>query len=835
MILWKFTLREIKSRPGRALLTLLSIMIGVAAVVAVSVSTATTHRAYQEMYESVTGRAALEVVAEGGGTFPQSVVPLLEEIPGVRAAVPLVQQPSILYVKDHRVRLLVLGIDPDRDEAARDYDLQEGTFFESDGALLEVGLARSLGIGVHDNVRLLTRGGVEEIAVVGLLAPRGAAGFNQGGIVFLPLHVAQSFYGRRNSINTASLVLEDGADEQAVKAAIVERLPAGLSVRTPAGRTQLAKQTLQDAEYGLTFAYALILVLACFMILNTFLMNVQERRRQLAVLRALGTTRGQVTGMLLREGLVLGTLGTVLGSLIGLGGAHLLAAAMAQVYSAAIPAIHLSWPPFLLAALLGPGISLVAIYVPARLAGRVSPLEGMRPAVVEEEAPVPRGFAAAAFVVFALTGVLLAACVAGYLPMVMSVYAGAAFTAAFILLIPVVLRPLSRAVADALSPVLGPEGRLAQRQVIRRRARTALTIGLLYVAVSSGVGLGTTILSNVADVRAWQQRTIVGDFFVRAMFPDLATGQAAELPESLGPQIAAIDGVTSVNTLRFVSATVGEEQVVVALREFGGQDDLPLDLRVGQPEEVRRRLLQGDVVIGTVLAKRAGVGVGDTITLDTRAGKKQLRVAGTTTEYLVGGLVVHMEREFGKRLFAVEGVDAFMVKARSDALAGVETQLKAICDQRGLMLHGFADLRRRLDSLMNGVVGSLWGLLGLGYVVAGFAIANTLTMNVLEQTRDLALLRVITMTSRQVRKTILSQAAIIGFIGLVTGIAGGLAGAYIINLVMAAALGRPVQFAVYPGLILATFAAGLALVLVAAWAPAHRAARLNLLIALHYE
>ena len=69
MILWKFTLREVKNRPGRATLTLLSIVIGVAAVVAVTVGTATTHQAYQEMYESVAGRAALEVASESGGFF----------------------------------------------------------------------------------------------------------------------------------------------------------------------------------------------------------------------------------------------------------------------------------------------------------------------------------------------------------------------------------------------------------------------------------------------------------------------------------------------------------------------------------------------------------------------------------------------------------------------------------------------------------------------------------------------------------------------------------------------------------------------------------------------
>ena len=75
-------------------------------------------------------------------------------------------------------------------------------------------------------------------------------------------------------------------------------------------------------QKGLDFAYVTIMALAFFTILNTFLMNVGERRRQLAVLRAIGATRRQLIRMLLLEGLTMGVVGTVLGSLAGLGGAY---------------------------------------------------------------------------------------------------------------------------------------------------------------------------------------------------------------------------------------------------------------------------------------------------------------------------------------------------------------------------------------------------------------------------------------------------------------------------------------------------------------------------------
>ncbi len=91
------------------------------------------------------------------------------------------------------------------------------------------------------------------------------------------------------------------------------------------------------------------------------------------------------------------------------------------------------------------------------------------------------------------------------------------------------------------------------------------------------------------------------------------------------------------------------------------------------------------------------------------------------------------------------------------------------------------------------------------------------------------------MTRRQVRKTIFSQAAIIGLIGLLTGIGGGLIGAYVINLTSIPLLGYAPAFSYHPSLLLVCFVAGMAVILIAAWLPAERAARLNLLIALQYE
>ncbi len=756
---------------------------------------------------------------------------------------PIFQQLTNLYrgkgKSAAQLRMVLMGIDPARDEAVRDYKLEEGQFFpDGEGALLEIGFARGLGVKVGDDIRIFTasRPPIQTVTVVGLLSPQGAAGFNEGGIVFLPLETAQDYFRKPGYVSSTSVILAESADEKTVQAEIARQLPPGVIVRPPAFRTQLAKETLQDAEHGLSFAYQLTLVLAVFMILNTFLMNVGERRRQLAILRAIGTTRRQLLGMMLGEGLLMGTVGTVIGIGVGLGGAFLLSGAMGRMLSVSMPSLRITPAPFLLAAAMGPGLSLLAMYIPARIASRITPLEGMRPAVTGEGRRVPLTFTIIGTVVFVITGSVLAVCVLGFLPIAFAIPAGVVFTAAFVLLIPASLGPFTRAAAAVLYPILRFEGQLARRQVLRRRARTTLTVGVLYVAVSSGIGLGTTIINNVNDVRKWHAQTIVGDFFLRVMFSDQATNKAAYMAESLGDEIRTIPGVSSVDSVRLLPGTSVEGMMATVLvRGFTGDTPLPLDLKEGEPAEVRRRLFDGEVVAGSVLLQKAGKHMGDEITVKTPDGEKRLRVAGVATEYFAGGMVVHMERSVAKRLLGAEGVGIYMITAKPQDRLAVEARLKTLADEQGLLFHSLAELRHRLDGIMNGVIASLWGLLALGFVVAAFGIANTLTMNVLEQTRELAMLRVVAMTRAQVRKTILSQAAIIGAIGLTAGIIGGVTGSYLTNICMMAVLGHSVEFALHPELLAICFAAGIAIVVLAALLPAERAARLNLLIALQYE
>jgi putative ABC transport system permease protein len=855
MALLRFVIREIKGRPGRATLTVLSIVIAVAALVSVNVSTETSSHAYQDMYQRATGLAALEVVAEGGGPYDQPIVASLEQVHGVKAAVPSFRQPTTIRYdaggKPVSVPVNLKGIDPQRDSAVHQLKIEQGQPLKGGSeALVEAGFARALGgAQVDQYITVSTWTGKKRVRIVGLFSSGGQTVVGEGEMVLLPLPTVQAFFKHPEEITVTSIVLADGADEQQVQAAIQEKLPPGLIARSPAFRTRMARETLKEVDRGLTYASQLSLALAVIMILNTFLMNVGERRKQLAILRAIGTTRRQLIGMLLGESLLMGLVGTAIGCVLGLGGAQLLSVLMAKAQGVTMPRLFITRWPFVWAALLGPGLSMLAMFIPAVIAGRITPVEGMRPVISQESGRLPVMFTMSGLAINVVSGGVLLLSILNYLPIKVAIFAGVVFTTAFVLLVPALLGPASWLAGKALHPLLHFEGELARRQVLRRRARTTLTVGILYVAVSSGIGLGTTMTNVVDDVRRWHAQTFYGDFVIQAT--ENAKKGGADLPESMGDELRrAIPGIANIDTLtpiRDVTVSVGKatgvenEEVTVVVRGFTGAGSLHLDLRDGDSEDVRNRLFAGEVVAGSVLLQKTGKKVGDQLSINTRQGPRDFRICGMVTDYMFGGMLVFMERSTAKRALGVEGVGWFIIQAapavQADpaALASLEEQLRLVTTRDGLILHSLTDLRQKLEEIMNGVIAGLWGLLALGFVVAAFGIANTLTMNVLEQTRDLAMLRVVALTRAQVRKSIFGQAAVIGAIGLVTGGLGGLSGAYITNLCTWAVMGHSVDFAFHPGLVGACIGAGLVLVVLAALLPAERAARLNLLIALQYE
>jgi putative ABC transport system permease protein len=594
-----------------------------------------------------------------------------------------------------------------------------------------------------------------------------------------------------------------------------------------AGRSELARATLLSVEQGLAGLGVVAAVTAGLVLLNVFLLGLSERKRSLATLRAVGATRAQVRGLLLREATLLGLAGSVLGVAAGLALAVALTAALGRFMGVALPRPAPSAAALLPAALLGPVVALAAAWLPARRAARLPPLQELLDKPDDHAQSLPSWTAPLGGLLLALAGaavVAVARCrlprplgTALLLPVVGLLAAGSA------LVLPTVAAALLRLGDRLARPRLGVSGTLALGQLLRRPSRTGLTAGALFVALVMAIAFGQVLSDTRADLRAWYRRAIPADYLVRAAMPDTAFLLAPALPEALGDEVAGLEGVARVDRIAFVPARAEGRQVLVLARTFAPDGPPPLDVRAGDPAEVLRRARAGEAVLDTGLARALGLGAGDTLRLETPTGPRPLRVAGTAVEYAVGGQALYLEWGAARRLLPLPGAHVFLVTARPGAAAG--RALRAYCVRRGLLLQANDELRAWIDGRLRRVTAALAALLSLAFVVAALGVACALAMGMRQQRRELAVLRAVGMTRRQVLRVVLGQALLLGLVAAGPGAVAGTGLAWLLERLTNALSGRQVAFQFDVGLVGGACGLTVLASLLAALAPAVRAAR----------
>ncbi len=826
MTFWAYTVREMKRRPARTALTFLGITLGLAVVVATRLAIHTAHRAYGEMATGLAARPALEVTSLAPGVLDAHLAPALRPVAGVAGVLPCLDGVVALTADGGNLSLRLLGVDLSSAEAAALWPLREGRPPEgADEAVVDADLAASLRVAPGRRLRLWAATGPAEIRLTGVLQP-SAGGVS--GVLVVPLASARRLLGIPRGVHRLHVLLAEGADADRVRAEVSARLPPGFTVHEPGGGGALARAALLSAEQALEALGVLALVAAGFVILNTFQLNLGQRRGQFATLRALGATPGQVTGLLLREAALLGVAGTLAGCAAGIGLAVGLLHLVGQYLGTGMPALSFPPGPFVLALVLGPATALGSALLPAWRAGRVRGLEGLAPRRDPPHGRLGRWPVCVGLLLVGAGTVLgVGLCRAWFpAPVADSLLSG---TLALLLIggvaaLPGLAGPLLR-LAEGLP--LGAELAIASRQLRRHGTRTALTAGILFLALAVAVAFGNSLRGAVRDLRRWYGQTVVADYLVRGSMTDTTFALASALPEELGEELCGSSPAAVVDRLAFVPAQAGGRAALVLARTFAPECALPLDLREGEASAVRDGLARGEAVLGTGLAAGLGLHCGDTLTLATSGGPRAVRVAGVASEYAVGGQTLYLEWETARRLLGVPGVHAFLVRARPGGVAALGATLREFCGGRGLLLQSNAELAGLVDRLVGRVSGALWALMALAFVVASLGVVNTLALSVHEQAREFGVLRALGLGWRGVFRVVLGQGVLLWAIGAAPGALAGLGLAYLINRGASPAAVPPIPFRVDALVVAGACALALVTALVAALLPARRAAGLS--------
>ncbi|OGO42219.1 MAG: hypothetical protein A2Z04_02665 [Chloroflexi bacterium RBG_16_57_9] len=814
-----------------------------------SITTASTTRSLKDFFRQFAGSANLTVAPQGndGIGIKSQVLHRLKRRDGVKIALPSTFDTTLLPAKDRDVPILIKGIDPDLERQVNNYKLVGGRFLSDAergyNILLVNVFADRHAIHLGDEVQLTINDESVQFSVVGLLKDEGAAHLNNGNVGFVTLDMAQEIFNLGSRVDRIDLVIDPRiADEPAIleeyRVDLANELGDAYTVTSPEGTGQSVASLLSGLNTGLSIFSMVALFVGALLIYNTFAMTVQERTRELGMLRALGMTRGQVLILVFSESVVLGVIGSLLGIVAGMGLAFPLIALMAQIFGGQIQLSSYAVPAgsLMLSIILGLVTTLVASAMPAFSASRISPVEAMRSRGKGEDGFLLRHG-------WKIGGLLV---VGWILDEVLNLQIQIMFLALFLgvtLMVPAVIVVLERWIRVPVALFYGRPGQLGSMNLERARGRASLTVGVLMVGMVMTVSIGAMSAGFNKSLLGWIEAALGADLFVES------NSQVMRL--ELARDLAAVEGVSVVTPMRYIRVkAVGgtnsggyqafdQDVLMIAIdpRTYpevsGFQFQEPKD-----HDAAIAALADGDAVfISNVIGEQRKLHTGDTIRLRTARGETDFLIAGVVVNFTQTGQTVMASWRDLTRYMADHRVSQFEVKLEpgySQAVVKEEID-SGVGKKRHLEVLMGDEFRRTVVAQARSFFSIFDALVAIAIIVSALGVVNTMTMNVLERVREIGMLRGIGMTRRQVGRMILAEAAAMGFIGGLIGIVVGFPMSYRTLIGMGEATGWHFDY-VFPT---AAFASGIGIVLavsqLAAVYPVWRAGRLKIVEAVQYE
>lgn len=709
--------------------------------------------------------------------------------------------------------------------------LEEGRWPTAPGEIaLDTNAAENGGYEIGDRVNLLTPvGPLEQRATL-----VGTAEFNGGGTAGATLLILDTkgaqllFLGGRDAFTSIALTAAEGVTQQELVDAAAGVLPAGFEA--VAGDTVVSES--EDAvgqflgvieTFLLVFAIIAVLV-GGFIIVNTFSILVAQRTRELALLRALGASRQQVTRSVLLEAAVMAVVASTVGVLLGWALALGLAALFRAVgLDIAGSALDLTPRAVLISYAVGILVTVVAAYLPSRRAGRVAPVAAMRADLVTPRTSVRRR-ALIGTVLLAVGALLATAGVLGA-PGPDAAWVGAA-ALVWVLTVAgissVLGRPVLVSCRALFGRLFGTPGKLAGENALRDPRRTGATASALMIglALVSTIGVLAASMNESVD-------DVVDDQFA----PDILVQGTNFMPFStaIGDRFETVDGVGVVSRQQVVLGDLDGERVTVAGQDAALPEVTDFDLVSGREE-----LSGAEAILTRQLADEERLGLGDPVPLAFPAGKRlEVEVVGIIDESpATGEVTVPLElladagmtrQDTTLSVLLAPGADADAVHERLDEIAA-EVPTIGVYDK--------AEFAEEIRGQVNQLLYMIYGLLALAIVIAVIGIVNTLGLSVIERTREIGLLRALGMSRPKLRRMVTLESVAIAVLGAVLGMAVGVLVGVLLREVLSedlTSLGLPLtQLLLFLGV--AVVVGVLAAVL-----PAARASRLNVLEAIATE
>jgi putative ABC transport system permease protein len=852
-------LRPLGRHYGRTLLTLLGVAAGVGVYIGIDLAVAASIRSFTRTARAVAGPAQLRVHRRPLA-LPESVLVALRPLEGRALFRPTLEAPAraggptgypftilgVDLVGDPRFvesQHEIAHAEPERNSdgangATEDPRSDVQALFDPHSLYLPITLARAIDAGDSVTVVVDTRAyrfRVHRIRVAGAITSAAST------VAFMDLAPFQERFGRVGELDWVDVEPAPGVAAEPLRAEIVRLLGASgawpdARVEAPEERALQVERMLASYRRNLRALSLISLVVGMLLAYNALLSSVLQRRGEIALLRALGASRGLVALLLGAEGIVVGLLGGAAGVLLGRalseGALRLVSRTIGDLYARSAPGVvDLNGGHWLIGIALGAASAAIASLGPLREGLRVRPLEFLReehPGELERSWSIGR--IACALGALALALYLIGnpdgpgAGYRGYVGASAALLAGGLFALpAFVGIVRLLRAPLER--------LWSPAGRLAYATALAARRRLGVSVAALLLAFSIVWGMASLVESFRVTVEGWADSTLRADLWVT---PRSRAGSPAEgsMPPSWNATLAALPEVADLEAFRLRELSLGDELIwlgagdsaVLARRGF-----LPL-VGGGDPRPLLARAHTGRLaLVSEPLARRKGLRAGSTLTIPTPTGTHDYRVMAVYRDYSSDRGYVILDRS----IYLQDFRDSLVTTYALYLAPGVSRERGAIAVENALgrdemiRVTDTRTIREEVRRVMRNTFAVTDALEGVAAVVALLSVLGALAALVLERTREIGVLRAIGADRRQIVCSLLVEGGLVAVVGLAMGaLTGVLLSAVLVRVLNRESFGWTLELTTPWGRVLLVAAMLFAAALLATLPPARRASRI---------
>ncbi|MFI1969761.1 ABC transporter permease, partial [Streptomyces cinnamoneus] len=823
---------------ARLLMTVLAVMLGVAFVSGTLVFTSTISDAYQK--SSQKGFTDVDVAIQphrqdrdngAPGEAPKLTQQLLDKVRAVPGADSTTGSVSgFAAIADKKGKLAGQGFTsaganyfPGKDGKDTRYPLKDGRAPKAAGEIaLDSKTADRTGYKVGDTVRLSVDGPVLEQKVTGVFTTDDGNVAAGGSLALFDTATAQKLYAKPGEYSGITVKATAGTSQTALKSAIDKVLPADAEATTGKEladeQAKFISQAMDGMKTGLLIFAGISLFVGVFIIANTFTMLVAQRTKELALMRAVGASRRQVTRSVLIEAFLVGAVAAVAGLLAGTG----IGAGLRALMGGQVPDGPLVVPPSAIIASFGVGIAvtMLAAWLPGRRAAKIPPVAAMSSvhAVATTRSLVVRNTIGAA-----LTAVGAVLSLTATSESMLGLGAGVLLIGVFVLT-PLLSRPMIAAAAPVLR-VFGISGKLARQNAVRNPRRTAATASALTIGLTLITGLTVIAGSVQQGIDKMAKEALKADYVV-------SMASMTSLSPDVAKKLSGLDEVTAASPMRDSASRIdGERESLTGVngKTIGKLTDL--DFTSGSLAG-----LSGDkAVIDDATARSRGWKLGSTLAVTYEDGKQdKLTVSGVYKgNDLIRGVLVDTSTVDPHQSAASD--QRVLVKTKGGASEGTKNTLeKALGDNPAISVQSKQDVSDSIAKQINLMLNMLYGLLAMAVIVAVLGVVNTLAMSVFERQQEIGMLRAIGLDRKGIKRMVRLESLVISLFGGVLGIGLGVFFGWAAGEQIKTALATYELVLPWGRMGLFLLLSAVVGVLAALW-PARRAAKLNMLQAIKAE